>query len=136
MARKAKRKAARRPARKSSRSKSARKAPKRVARRPAKKAKSRARPRAKPRRAPSRPAPRAAPPHRRVLSRMATIEKDRRALKLASVILGLFAALHLVRFVTGFTLIVDDVLLPLNASGVIVIIFGVLSLWYYRLSLD
>ncbi len=66
----------------------------------------------------------------------ARLMRDRRALRIASIVLGLIALLHLVRFVTGFTLIVDDVVLPVTASGFIVIIFGVLAVWYYRLSLD
>jgi len=66
----------------------------------------------------------------------AQLMRDRRALRIASIILGIIALLHLVRFVTGFTVIVDDVVLPITASGFIVVIFGVLAVWYYRLSLD
>lgn len=66
----------------------------------------------------------------------AQLLRDRRALRIASIILGIIAVLHFVRFVTGFTLIVDDVVLPIAASGFITIIFGVLAVWYYRLSLD
>ncbi len=62
--------------------------------------------------------------------------RDRRALRIASIVLGIIALAHLIRFVTGFTLIVDDVVLPITASGFIVVIFGVLAVWYYRLSLD
>lgn len=62
------------------------------------------------------------------------MQKKNRGLRVAAVIFGLFAVVHLLRLFIGFDVIIGTLNIPLWASGIAILVLAALSVWLFRLS--
>jgi hypothetical protein len=56
-------------------------------------------------------------------------------LRLVSIFAGLGCLVHLVRLFVGFPIVINSVTVPVWFSGVAFVVLGLLSFWFWKLSL-
>jgi hypothetical protein len=65
---------------------------------------------------------------------MRSMNSQRTGLRVASAIFALAAIIHIVRLFTHFAVQIGGQIIPMGASWVFLIVFGVLCFWMWRLS--